>query len=349
MLVEPTLTTPRPELGEGDAEALARDIYGLELTASALTSERDRNFRMLGADGSGFVLKVSNPAEEREVVNLQTCALAHLGRADPGLAVPRPVATLQGEYETTITLGDGRTSILRMLTYLPGLPLSQSPRTSTQRRALGQTLARMDLAFAGFDHPAADHELLWNVAAAHRLKGMIAYIEDASRRALIERGMAEYERNALPRIPALRSQVIHNDYNLGNVLVDPDRPDEVAAIIDFGDVVRGPLVGELATAAAYQLTDAADPLASAAEMIAGYHGVIPLLEEERAILLDLVKARLLITVLITGWRAERYPENRDYILRNNGPAWAGLEHLDRFAHADASAQLLQFCSSGDEP
>ena len=124
-----------------------------------------------------------------------------------------------------ITLDDGRVSILRMLTYLPGLPLSQSPRTAAQRRALGGVLARMDLALRDFTHPAADHELLWNVAAAHRLKDMVEYITDAPRRAMIERFMAEYEASALPRLRGLRAQVIHNDFNLGNVLVDPDRTD----------------------------------------------------------------------------------------------------------------------------
>ena len=347
MLVDPTLTTPPPKLDKRDAEALARRLYGFELTAHPLTGERDRNFRMTRQDGATFVLKVSNPAEARDIVYLQTGVLNHLALTDPGLSVPRPVATSDGAYETLITLGDGRESTLRMLTYLPGLPLSQSPRTTEQRHTLGRVLAQMDHALRGFEHPAADHELLWNASAAHRLKDMIDYIADPARRAMVQRFMADYEEHALPRLPTLRSQVIHNDFNLGNVLVHPDRTDEVAAIIDFGDVMRGPLVTEIATAAAYQLADAADPLLNAA-LIGAYNAVLPLLHEERAILLDLVVARLLITVLITGWRAERYPDNRDYILRNNGPAWAGLAHISRFSRESASAQLLQFCPSGDE-
>lgn len=348
MLVDPTLTTPRPELDERDAEALARRHYGRELVAHPLTGERDRNFRMTAQDGSVFVLKVSNPAEPRDIVNLQTSVLNHLAQTDPTLSVPRAVATAGGVYETLITLGDGRESILRMLTYLPGLPLSQSPQTTAQRRALGRALAQVDNALRDFDHPAADHALLWNASAAHRLKGMIDTIADPARRAMAERLMADYEAHALPKLATLRSQVIHNDFNLGNVLVRPDRTDEVAAIIDFGDAMRGPLVGEIATAAAYHLADAADPLLNAAELIGGYHSALPLLHEERAVLLDLVIARLLVTVLITGWRAERYPDNRDYILRNNGLAWAGLEQLSRLPRESASEHLLQFCPSGDE-
>jgi Ser/Thr protein kinase RdoA (MazF antagonist) len=235
-----------------------------------------------------------------------------------------------------------------MLTFLPGLPLVQSRRTTTQRRALGQFLAQLDTALEGFDHPAARHDLLWNVAAAHRLRGMIDNIADASRRKLVQRLMDGYEATTLPLLASLRAQMLHNDFNLGNVLVKPDRTDEVAGVIDFGDIVHGPLVGEVATAAAYQLADSADPLLSAAEMIGAYHEVLPLQAAEQAVILDLVAARLVITVLITEWRATRYPENRAYIMRNNGLAWAGLEHIAQLSQEEARRQLLQFCPSGDD-
>lgn len=348
MLLDPTLTTQPPQLSVQDAESLARRFYGRDLRAQDLSGERDRNFRMEGQDGSKFLLKFSNPAEACDIVNLQTCVLNHLRRTASALPVPHPVAAVDGAYETLIRLDDGRASILRMLTFLPGVPLSQTTRTRAQRRALGHCLARLDQALEDFSHPAAQHELLWNVAAAHRLNGMMDSIADAPRRKLVQRFMTDYETITLPRLTSLRAQVIHNDFNLGNVLMDPIQTDVVAAIIDFGDVVQGPLVGEIATAAAYQLADGADPLLSAAEMIGGYHEVLPLRAAEQAVMLDLVAARLVITVLITEWRAARYPENRDYIMRNNGLAWAGLELIARLSRDEASRQLLQFCSPGDK-
>lgn len=348
MLLDPTLTTRPPQLTVQDAQALARRFYGRDLKASELSGERDRNFRMEGDDGARYLLKIANPAEARDIGNLQTCVLNHLVRHAPDLSVPRPVATLEGAYETPIMLDDGRESILRMLTFLPGMPLQQSQRTTAQRRALGQTLARLDQALAGFTHPAAQHDLLWNVAAAHRLSDMIDSITDAPRRRLVQRFMADYQSVTLPQLQSLRMQVIHNDCNLGNVLVNPANTDEVAAIIDFGDVIHAPLVGEIATAAAYQMAGGGDPLLSAAQMIGGFHEVLPLRGAERAVMLDLVTARFVITVLITGWRAARYPENREYIMRNNGLAWAGLDHIAGLSRDEANRQLLQFCLSGDE-
>lgn len=347
MLLDPTLTTQPPQLGAQDAEDLARNIFGKALHAVELSGERDRNFRMTAPDGSQFLLKISNPAEAREIVHLQNAVLNHLKEAAPSLPVPHPVAALDGRYHTDISLADGRASILRMLTFLPGTPLVASPRTTALRQALGRCLASLDRALHDFVHPAAEHDLLWNVAAAHRLAGMIDSIADPARRVLVRRFMDHYETNTLPALTKLRAQVIHNDFNLGNVLVRPDRTDEVAAIIDFGDVIHGPLVGEIATAAAYQLVDGPDPLRNAAEMIGAYHGRLQLEPGEQTVMLDLVMARLVITVLITEWRATRYPENRAYIMRNNGLAWAGLDHIDQLPRAEASRRLLQFCQSGD--
>jgi hydroxylysine kinase len=348
MLLDPTLTTQPPQLTRQDAEMFAQRFYGLELNAHPLSGERDRNFRMDGQDGRQFLLKFSNPAEAVEIVNLQTCVLNHIRQNDPALPIPHVVAASSGAFETAIELDDGRLSILRMLTFLPGTPLHQSERSREQRRALGRCLARLDRALEGFTHPAASHDLLWNVAAAHRLKAMIKGVADPARRQLVQNFMAHYEVNVLPQLTGLRAQLIHNDFNLGNVLVDPDDSEAVAAVIDFGDVVHAPLVGEIATAAAYQLADGRDPLRGAAEMIGAYDEVLPLQQAEKAVLLDLVTARLVITVLITEWRAARYPDNYQYIMRNNGLAWNGLDQFGRLSRDEASEQLLQFCSSGDK-
>lgn len=347
MLADPTLTTKPPQLELQDAEALAERLFGKTLSAAELGGERDRNFTMTGSDGSQFLLKISNPAEAGDVVRLQNAVLNHLKSAAPDLPVPHPVASLDGLYETDVMLADGRVSLVRMLTFLPGTPLIASPRTSAQRRELGRCLARLDAALADFEHPEANQDLLWNVAAAHRLAGMIDTIADPARRSMLKNFMEHYESVTLPALGPLRAQVIHNDFNLGNVLVSPDRTDEVVAIIDFGDVVRGPLVGEIATAAAYQLAEGPDPLLNAAEMIGAYHADLPLEPAERVVLLDLVMARLVITVLITEWRASRYPENRAYIMRNNGLAWEGLTHIARFSREEAARRLLHFCQSGD--
>lgn len=146
-----------------------------------------------------------------------------------------------------------------------------------------------------------------------------------------------------PALPGLRAQAIHNDLNLYNVLVDPRDHDVIAGILDFGDMVRAPLVNDLAVAASYQLEPGADPLAPAIRFAAAYHAVSPLQEAELDVLFDLMMARLAMVVAIGGWRAARYPDNADYILRNNALSWARLQACDGIARDAARQRLRAAC------
>jgi hydroxylysine kinase len=155
---------------------------------------------------------------------------------------------------------------------------------------------------------------------------MVADIVPARRR-LIDHFMARFRDDVLPRLAGLRAQVIHNDFNLYNILVSDVDETRVTGIIDYGDILYAPLVGEVATGAAYQMADGADPMSAAAEFVAAYHETLPLLPEEQDLIADLIGTRHLITVLITEWRSIRHPANRDYILRHNPLAWSCLERL----------------------
>ena len=144
------------------------------------------------------------------------------------------------------------------------------------------------------------------------------------RRALAEAFMTRFTDHVLPRLASLRSQVIHNDYHLYNVLVAPDDHARIVGIIDFGDMLHAPLVGEVATAAAFHMAGNADPFEGPAQFVAAYHAALPLTDVEQEIVADLMATRHLITVLISEWRAARYPENRAYIMRHNPAAWEAL-------------------------
>ncbi|KAG1483080.1 hypothetical protein G6F53_014071 [Rhizopus delemar] len=57
-------------------------------------------------------------------------------------------------------------------------------------QALGHALAGFDLALRGFEHPTADHTLLWDLQHAEQVADLLAGIEDADQRALAERTLA---------------------------------------------------------------------------------------------------------------------------------------------------------------
>jgi Ser/Thr protein kinase RdoA (MazF antagonist) len=340
------LSTSAPRLSPEAVTALARRLYGIEGSVEPLAGERDQNCLVQAADGSRYVFKISNPSEPASVVDFQIAALDHIARAAPDLPVPRVVRTLEGRTHETIALADGMPTRVRMLSYLDGIQIRETVRTAGQRRAMGQGLADLNRALQGFSHPGAKHDLLWNVSTAHRLAAKLDGIVDAPRRALAAQFMRRFTDHVLPHLPSMRSQVIHNDYHLYNVLVAPDDQARIVGIIDFGDMLHAPLVGEVATAAAFHMAGNADPFEGPAQFVAAYHATLPLTEVEQEIVADLMATRHLITALISEWRAARYPENRAYIMRHNPAAWEALSQLADLSRPTARDRLLAGVQAG---
>jgi hydroxylysine kinase len=338
-----SLSVAPPVFSETEAIGLARTHFGLAGVATRLTSERDANFRLKASDGATYVLKIANPAEEALVTNLQTMALLHIEKRDPGLPVQRVFPNLAGGHEAILKDPDGRPMILRLFSYLPGEPLHLVPRSPAQRRHLGSHLARLTRALGDFTHAATHHDLQWDIKHAHRLWQLLPHVEAGEKRALVERVLRNFDDHALPVMPHLRTQFVHNDLNPHNVLVAADDPDRIAGILDFGDMVWTPLINDLAVASSYQLALDGNPLDDAAEFIAAYHGTLPLQPCEIDLLYDLIGARMATTICIASWRAARYPENRDYILRNAPRAWAGLAAFADLPRDAAREQLRKAC------
>jgi Ser/Thr protein kinase RdoA (MazF antagonist) len=78
-------------------------------------------------------------------------------------------------------------------------------------------------------------------------------------------------------------------------------------------------------------------------MIAAYHAELPLEPAEFSALFDLIAARMAMTIVISSWRAARYPANRNYILRNNAAAWARLQRMAALSRDQAILQIQRAC------
>lgn len=338
------LTVPAPTVDLETARRLVQDHYGIASVVQRLTGERDQNFLVKSEQGRDYLLKVSHPAEDRAMTDFQTQALQHIVRTDPTLPVPLVVEARNGEAETFVALNGHAPRVVRLLSYLQGDLLAKVPRSTALRRHLAATLARLAIALRGFFHPAAGHDLPWDLKHASELRGLLAHIPDMKRRDLAEQFLNGFDEHARPQLGRLRAQVVHNDLNDYNVLVDPANHARVAGILDFGDMVHTALVNDLAIAASYQLTDSSDPLGAVAEFVAAYHAVLPLESMEIDLLFDLMATRLVTVVAISGWRAEQHPENRDYILRNNALSWARLERCAAVSRAQARQTLHRACN-----
>jgi len=338
------LSVDPPRVPLSGVEALLAEYFGVSGQVASLSSERDQNFHVRVADGHDYVFRITNTAEPAIFTEFQTRALIHVARRDPKVPVPRLVATSAGGAIAWAEI-DGRRSALRLMTYLEGRPVSSIRRSPAQLKSMAHWLARLDLALTDFDHPGADHELIWDISHASRMRGRLERIGDPKKRSLALGFVDRFDRFVVPVLGSLRHQVIHNDMNPHNILVAGEADDDVSGLLDFGDMVRAPLVNEIAVAASYLNFLGTDPLEELAVVTAAYHAVMPLKKQELSILVDLIAARQFVTVAITEWRAQLYPDNRDYILRNNPSAWAGLHGLARIDRTQASDSLMNICRS----
>lgn len=337
------LESEPPLVSTGEAAAMVQDRFGLAVRAYRLTGERDLNFHLIAEDGRELLLKVTNPAEPRDVTDLQTQALLHIERENPTLPVPRVLRATDGAPQAIWKSANGQESVIRVLSFLRGEQLFRLQGSPTQRRRIGECLATLDIALSSFDHPAADHDLLWDIKHAPRLRSILSQTRETKIRELAERFLDIFETEVAPVLPTLRRQVIHNDFNLHNILVNPVDQDTITGVIDFGDIVRTPLVVDVAVAASYHISQNGHPLHKAAQIISGFHAVLPLTAAELDILYDLIAIRMVTTVAITNWRAARYPENSAYILRNNPPARTGLLCFAALSRRESRAYLARTC------
>lgn len=317
----PLLDSRPPVFPADQVAAWVTAHWGLSGSLSPLTSERDLNHR-LDADQGRFVIKIANLAEPHALTRFQTRALRHAAARDPALPIPRVVPARSGGEDITLATGH----LMRVLTWVEGAPLANLPPSHAQALGVARLGGRLAVALQGFADPAADHVLQWDIKHAAALRPLVPHITDRTLRALAIRTLNRFETHVAPALPALRWQVIHGDLNPHNLLGDPADPTRVTGILDFGDMVHTPLICDLAIAAAYCL-DPADPAASLAAFTDAWAEECPLTAAERALIPDLVAARMVTTLAITSFRATRYPENAPYILRNFPSAAAGLTAL----------------------
>lgn len=346
MTLEPS---PEQAFTPAAAAQLAETLYGLQASAQALPGEYDHNFYLLTDNGAEYVLKIMHAARERALVEMQCAALLHLAERVPELALQRVCLVLDGEQIAVTKTEDGVEHLVWLLSYVPGRLLAQAkPQTSELLFSLGSLLGQLDAALLGFEHPAAQREMKWDLARAGWIREALDLIAEPAQRALVERWLVLYETEVLPALPALRQSVIHNDANDYNVLVSDDRDELLAgqraaiSVIDFGDMLRTCTVFEVAIAAAYALLDKEQPLASAARVIAGYHSAFPLTEAELTLLYPLICMRLCVSVVNSAQRKLEAPDD-PYLTVSERPAWAALEKLAAIPPQLAHYTFRQAC------
>ena len=185
----------------------------------ALPGDRDRNFAV-HMPAASYMLKIAHQAERTEVLTAQQQVLDHISLWDPTVPVPRAVPTRDGKAIATISVGGAQTTT-RLTTFIPGITVEDYGWTPQLRRATAETVAKLGLALRSFDSAELGAPELWQIENLAELRPQLEYLEP-ERRNLAAAWLDHYEAETSDRLPGLRSQTIHGDFNPANLLVDPD-------------------------------------------------------------------------------------------------------------------------------
>ncbi|HLQ84914.1 MAG TPA: phosphotransferase [Salinisphaeraceae bacterium] len=333
------LLTPKPGISLAEATYIAKCCFpDFVHGCRRLSGERDANFRISNHEGRTLILKFINPAEDMATTEMQIALLEHLTASElkvgiaprhqachaPPRHADRLVAAALDDNGTCDWIDywpeSGQAPVrVRAYEFLEGCPDAKLASSQPAWMALGRQMADLDQNLSGFQHPAMYRRLLWDTTHAGYLYFLVEHVKNARLIEPILDFLTRFERQVAPTLARLPQQMIHNDLSPSNILVD-QAGRAIIGILDFGDAVHAPRIAEIAVGASYQMNRYRDPCIALDSIVHGYESVQQLLPEERAHIHDLVLARLVQRIVITSWRADQFPENRNYIMRSAADA-----------------------------
>ena len=314
------ISTQPPQFINIEVQKIVQNIYGINASISTLDSERDQNFHLKGDDGKEYVLKISNPQENIELIELQSAAIKHIHFFNQSLNVPVSIKSIDGKIINHV---DG--NIVRVQSFLEGQFIKDVVNPSPQLlKIFGEFLGKLDIAFKEFDYPILKRDWVWDIRNIAFLKKHLSYLEDQADQAIVTHFISNYELNINPIEKHLRRQYIHNDGNDHNVLLN--NKGHISGIIDFGDMAHTFLACELAVAIFYLILEDENPREKIKAVVDGYQIILPLLVEEIDSLIYLICMRACLTVVTANYRKKLFPDNK-YISVTEPQSWNFLRNL----------------------
>ena len=284
-------------------------------TITALEGYDSINYKV-ATEKNTFVLKQYDTSPK--VIDLLLAEAAIIRVLDEIETHDFPVAIPSNSGAFVVSQKD---STYQLLSFVEGDFLGDVAHTPELLRSFGHFLARMDKQLQNSYHAAISaKETPWDLHYFKRNYKYLKYIPEPKDKSLVDYFFLQFDEHIYPIQDRFRKGIIHNDGNDWNVLT---KNGKVSGIIDFGDMCNSWLINEVAVAITYVMMGKTNPLQSAAQVIKGYHSVIPLKKKELDALYYLVAARLCISVCNSAYAKTLKPDS-EYIIISEKPAWALL-------------------------
>jgi 4-aminobutyrate aminotransferase-like enzyme/Ser/Thr protein kinase RdoA (MazF antagonist) len=302
---------PRPDVTAEDAVTFLADHFGLSGPITELGSQQDRNYRIETPTGR-FVLKICRADYAAIELEAQNAALAHLATKQGAPTVPRLFPSRQGLEIVPVRLR-GDDYQLRLLDFIDGEQLTRRKHLpAITVAALGSLGGRLAAALSDFQHPGLARDLQWDLRRAQPVvHHLLEAVKDPQQKACIAAAVDEAARRLTPLRPALRLQAIHHDVTDDNVVSRVNDHGQLLpfGVIDFGDIVQGWLVADLAVTCASLLHHADDDPFVILPAVSAFHAVCPLTREELMALWPLIVARAAVLVASSEQQLALDPDN----------------------------------------
>ncbi|MEL7543674.1 MAG: phosphotransferase, partial [Pseudomonadota bacterium] len=307
------------------AQVAAQWDLSPEEPLTRLDGEHDLNI----AVGDRAILKVMRPGCERAFVDMQIAALAHCAISLGVMWLPHVIATRDDATVVSLTDEMGEPRLAWMMSRCKGRAYADvSVRSMETIRAVGVAHAQLSVALARFEHPSLQREIKWDLLRPLWARGHLELVRDDARRGQLAGILDVFERDVAKPLGQLPAHAIHNDLNDYNILVrDRERGGhDVTGLIDFGDMIAGPRICDVAIAAAYLMLDQPRPLEALGRYISGFCSVQPLDLEELDLLWPLLQTRLAVSALNAADVARAKPAD-PYVLISQAPIVRLLNRL----------------------
>lgn len=325
--------TDPPNFSVDEAKNIVYDYHNIKTDLNNLSGDRDQNFICNSGDKK-YILKISNPAEKRSVLEMQNEVFQYIQKRDPSLKIPNQIGIIENIEK------DGQKYFVRLLEYVTGKFLKDSKLNDKIHENLGKFMGRLSNALDGFLHPIANRPFYWDVRANSLVRSRLDYLENERQKKTVLHFLNEFAININAK--ELRLAVIHNDGNDHNILVNEFG--ETIGIIDFGDMVYSYQCAEIAVCMTYVGLAKEEPFEPMACVLKGYHARFPLQNEEIISAIYLSCVRLCISVTMSAWRMKLFPEN-EYLSISQESAWDVLKFFEKEDLKDWSEKLLEYVRS----
>ncbi|XP_059196359.1 hydroxylysine kinase-like [Centropristis striata] len=320
-----TAADPRPTLTLQQATDLTLKLYGVTTAEiSTLPSYYDQNFFLVDNEGTKYVLKIMNSEESKKatLLEVQTSAMSFLHQH--GVPAQTAVPTSSGQLMSMekIDCGHGaQTYCVRLLTYLPGKTVAESPMTTRDLYHVGKLVASMDKSLQQMVSPNQDvfqrNDVVWSLSNIPLIENYISVMDGDPLQDVIKAVIEQYKSQVQPKLSSFQKGIIHGDTNDQNIIVTPvgNGHHNVSGMLDFSLLSNDCYVFEVAITIMYAMLENARPLDVGGAVLAGWESIMTLNEDERDSLFLLVLGRLCQSLVYGRYNAQKNPtKNKKYIL-----------------------------------